>query len=170
MESFNSNVIFFPLFKIFILFFNFTILYWFCHISKWICHRYTCVPHPEPSSLFSPHTIDKIQHPFMIKTLQKAGIEGTYPMLFKYFEVTCSSYKQYQIFSMYLFSIYSFISLIVFTFSYWWSRYFNISFMKSVGVSYQIKGYNFSVVLDFCYFSSSSLKLMFCCIVLLDFF
>ena len=30
--------------------FNFTILYWFCHISKWICHRYTCVPHPEPSS------------------------------------------------------------------------------------------------------------------------
>ena len=36
---------------------NFTILYWFCHISKWICHRYTCVPHPEPSSLLSPHTI-----------------------------------------------------------------------------------------------------------------
>ena len=23
-------------------------------------------------------TFDKIQHPFMIKTLQKAGIEGTY--------------------------------------------------------------------------------------------
>ena len=38
-------------------FFNFTILYWFCHISKWICHRYTCVPHPEPSSLLPPHTI-----------------------------------------------------------------------------------------------------------------
>ena len=37
--------------------FNFTILYWFCHISKWICHRYTCVPHPEPSSLRPPHTI-----------------------------------------------------------------------------------------------------------------
>ena len=37
--------------------FNFTILYWFCHISKWICHRYTCVPHPEPSSLLPPHTI-----------------------------------------------------------------------------------------------------------------
>ena len=36
---------------------NFTILYWFCHISKWICHRYTCVPHPEPSSLLPPHTI-----------------------------------------------------------------------------------------------------------------
>ena len=37
--------------------FNFTILYWFCQISKWICHRYTCVPHPEPSSLLPPHTI-----------------------------------------------------------------------------------------------------------------
>ena len=34
--------------------FNFTILYWFCHTSKWICHRYTCVPHPEPSSLPIP--------------------------------------------------------------------------------------------------------------------
>ena len=41
----------------FLLFFNFTILYWFCHILKWICHRYTCVPHPEPSSLLLPHTI-----------------------------------------------------------------------------------------------------------------
>ena len=41
----------------FILFFNFTILYWFCHISKWIRHRYTCAPHPEPSSLLPPHTI-----------------------------------------------------------------------------------------------------------------
>ena len=40
-----------------ILFFNFTILYWFCHISKWIRHRYTCVPHPEPSSLVPPHPI-----------------------------------------------------------------------------------------------------------------
>ena len=38
-------------------FFNFTILYWFCHISTWICHRYTCVPHPEPSSLLPPWTI-----------------------------------------------------------------------------------------------------------------
>ena len=26
-------------------------MYWFCQISKWIRHRYTCVPHPEPSSL-----------------------------------------------------------------------------------------------------------------------
>ena len=41
----------------FILFFNFTILYWFCHISTWIRHRYTCVPHPEPSSLLLPCTI-----------------------------------------------------------------------------------------------------------------
>ena len=41
----------------FILFFNFTILYWFCHISTWIRHRYTCVPHPETSSLLPPHTI-----------------------------------------------------------------------------------------------------------------
>ena len=40
-----------------ILFFNFTILYWFCHISKWIRHRYTCVPHPEPSSHLHPHTM-----------------------------------------------------------------------------------------------------------------
>ena len=41
-------------FAFFFLFFNFTIFYWFCHISKWICHRYTCVPHPEPSSLPIP--------------------------------------------------------------------------------------------------------------------
>ena len=40
-----------------ILFFNFTILYWFCQITKWIRHRYTCVPHPEPSSRLPPHTI-----------------------------------------------------------------------------------------------------------------
>jgi len=52
-----SHGCFIYLFKNFILFFNFTILYWFCHISKWIHHRYTCVPHPEPSSLLPPHTI-----------------------------------------------------------------------------------------------------------------
>ena len=46
--SFQAYIFFY-----FILF-NFTILYWFCHISKWICHRYTCVPHPEPSSLLPP--------------------------------------------------------------------------------------------------------------------
>ena len=28
-------------------------------------------------------TIDKIQHPFMIKTLQKAGTEGTYLKIIK---------------------------------------------------------------------------------------
>ena len=43
-------------------FWNFTILYWFCQISKWIRHRYTCVPHPEPSSLLPPHTIP-LGHP-----------------------------------------------------------------------------------------------------------
>ena len=56
---FGCSIIFFffPFFKNFILFLNFTILYWFCQISKWIRHRYTCVPHPEPSSLLPPHTI-----------------------------------------------------------------------------------------------------------------
>ena len=52
--------LFFFLFFLFfycILFLNFTILYWFCQISKWIHHRYTCVPHPEPSSLLPPHTL-----------------------------------------------------------------------------------------------------------------
>ena len=29
-------------------------------------------------SIDTEKTFDKIQHPFMIKTLQKAGIEGTY--------------------------------------------------------------------------------------------
>ena len=54
---FFFSFLFFKKIFYFILFFNFTILYWFCHISKWIRHRYTCVPHPEPSSLFPPHTI-----------------------------------------------------------------------------------------------------------------
>ena len=48
--------------KNFILLFNFIILYWFCHISTWIHHRYTCVPHPEPSSLLPPCTIP-LGHP-----------------------------------------------------------------------------------------------------------
>ena len=52
----HSLSLIFIYFLNFILF-NFTILYWFCHISKWIRHRYTCVPHPEPSSLLPPHTI-----------------------------------------------------------------------------------------------------------------
>ena len=49
--------IFYLFFFNFILFLNFTTLYWFCQIPKWILHRYTCVPHPEPSSLLPPHTI-----------------------------------------------------------------------------------------------------------------
>ena len=51
---------YFIIFLNFILFLNFTIL--FCQTSKWICHRYTCVPHPEPSSLLRPHTIP-LGHP-----------------------------------------------------------------------------------------------------------
>ena len=54
---------FFHFFLILFLFlFYSTILYWFCQISKWICHRYTCVPHPETSSLLPPHTIP-LGHP-----------------------------------------------------------------------------------------------------------
>ena len=56
-----NKPVFFLFFFNFILF-NFTILYLFCHISKWICHRYTCVPHPEPSSLLPPHTIPLCRH------------------------------------------------------------------------------------------------------------
>ena len=40
-----------------IFFLNFTVLYWFCHTSTWIRHRYTCAPHPEPSSLLPACTI-----------------------------------------------------------------------------------------------------------------
>ena len=40
----------------------FTILYWFCHTSTWIHHRCTHVPHPEPPSYISPHTIP-LDHP-----------------------------------------------------------------------------------------------------------
>ena len=46
----------------FILFLNFTILYWFCQIPTWIRHWYTCVSHPEPSSILPPHTIP-LGHP-----------------------------------------------------------------------------------------------------------
>ena len=53
---------FFKFLFYFILLLNFTILYWFCQISKWIPHRYTCVPHPEPSSLLPPHTIPLDHH------------------------------------------------------------------------------------------------------------
>ena len=57
--SFSTLHYYFNFFKedFFKILFNFTILYWFCHISKWICPRYTCVPHPEPSSLLPSHTI-----------------------------------------------------------------------------------------------------------------
>ena len=34
-------------------------------------------------SIDSEKAFDKIQHPFMIKTLQKAGIEGTYLNIIK---------------------------------------------------------------------------------------
>ena len=63
-QSLSQNLVFILCiyFLNFILFFNFTILYWFCHISRSICHRYTCVPHPEPSSLLSPYTIP-LGHP-----------------------------------------------------------------------------------------------------------
>ena len=61
-SPFMSEICSFFLFY-FILFLNFTILYWFCQISKWIHHRYTCVPHPEPSSVLPPpHTIP-LGHP-----------------------------------------------------------------------------------------------------------
>ena len=58
----NVFIFYFLIFSCFwsfflILFFNFTILYWFCHIPKWIHHRYTCIPHPEPSSHLPLHTI-----------------------------------------------------------------------------------------------------------------
>ena len=55
-------VFFYYYFLNFILFLNFTMLYQFCQISKWIRHRYTCVPHPEPSSLLPPRTIP-LGHP-----------------------------------------------------------------------------------------------------------
>ena len=34
-------------------------------------------------SVYAEKAFDKIQHPFMIKTLQKAGIEGTYLSIIK---------------------------------------------------------------------------------------
>ena len=34
-------------------------------------------------SIDAEKAFDKIQHPFMMKTLQKAGIEGTYPNIFR---------------------------------------------------------------------------------------
>ena len=34
-------------------------------------------------SVYAQKAFDKIQHPFMVKTLQKAGIEGTYLNIIK---------------------------------------------------------------------------------------
>ena len=60
--QFDRKPLHFFFFFNFILFLNFTILYWFYQIPKWIRHRYTCVPHPEPSSILPPHTIP-LGHP-----------------------------------------------------------------------------------------------------------
>ena len=48
-------LILFSFFKFYFIFKLYNIV--FCQISKWIRHRYTCVPHPEHSSLLPPHTI-----------------------------------------------------------------------------------------------------------------
>ena len=40
----------------------FTILYWFCHTSTWICHGCTRAPHPEHPSHLPPCTIP-LGHP-----------------------------------------------------------------------------------------------------------
>ena len=42
------------------------------HINKWKNKSHMII------SIDAEKTFDRIQHPFMIKTLQKAGIEGTY--------------------------------------------------------------------------------------------
>ena len=47
-------------------------------------------------SIGAEKAFDKIQHPFMIRTLQKAGIEGTYLNIIKaiYDKLTCIIYKK----------------------------------------------------------------------------
>ena len=67
----------FSFFFNFILFLNFTVLYWFCQISKWIRHRYTCIPHPEPSSLLPPHTIPLHGNQWVLAWTNKLGCELT---------------------------------------------------------------------------------------------
>ena len=42
------------------------------HINKWKDKTHMII------SIDAEKAFDKIQHPFMIKTLQKMGIEGTY--------------------------------------------------------------------------------------------
>ena len=102
----------------FILFLNFAILYWFCQISKWIHHRYTCVPHPEPSSLLPPHTIPlgrpcapapSIQHLTLkgiyfhflsLRTFIKKGLTKIYQMtvlLLFYLEAPCLAQYTYKV-------------------------------------------------------------------------
>ena len=48
-------------------------------------------------SIDAEKAFDKIQHPFMIKTLQKAGIEGTYLNIIKaiYDKPTANYYPQW---------------------------------------------------------------------------
>ena len=47
------------------------------HINKWKDKNHRII------SIGAEKAFDKIQHPFMIKTLQKAGIEGTYLSIIK---------------------------------------------------------------------------------------
>ena len=47
------------------------------HINKWKNKNHMII------SIDAEKAFDKIQHPFMIKTLQKAGIEGTYLNIIK---------------------------------------------------------------------------------------
>jgi len=47
----NQSIFFFFFFYFYFIFKLYKI------VSKWIHHRYTCVPHPKPSSLLPPHTI-----------------------------------------------------------------------------------------------------------------
>ena len=47
------------------------------HISKWKNKNHMII------SIDTEKAFDKIQHQFMIKTLQKAGIEGTYLKIIK---------------------------------------------------------------------------------------
>ena len=59
-KAFSDNhfaFLYFFFFFLFDLIFKPQTLYLFCQTSKRICHRYTCAPHPEPSSLLPPHTI-----------------------------------------------------------------------------------------------------------------
>ena len=57
VDSFTvDNFFFFLFFKFYFIFKLYNIVL-ICKILKWIRHRYTCVPHPEPTSLLPPHSI-----------------------------------------------------------------------------------------------------------------